>query len=185
MAPAHQRDGVHRKHIHQMEHGRKVAPYIVPAQVHLCGARDVDAWEGEEMEGRHAGSSMKGVVKEVACRAPAGAHCRQGASPANHLLPRHPHRTFDGPDCMVHNDAVAEQHALGYACGTAGVVQVETILLAAICEHLGANTRQLGASAAASSSARQACLVLECLQGGRSVPALDIDLLRQSLGSRI
>lgn len=37
VAAAHQGDGVHRKHVHQVEHGRKVAPHLVRAQVHLWG----------------------------------------------------------------------------------------------------------------------------------------------------
>lgn len=36
VAAAHQSDGVHRKHIHQVEHGRKVAPHVLPVQLHLC-----------------------------------------------------------------------------------------------------------------------------------------------------
>lgn len=34
----HQRDGVDGKHVHQVEHGCKVAPHVRRVQVHLCGS---------------------------------------------------------------------------------------------------------------------------------------------------
>lgn len=40
MAPSKltdQCDGVDGKHVHQVEHGRKVAPHVRRIQVHLCG----------------------------------------------------------------------------------------------------------------------------------------------------
>jgi hypothetical protein len=35
VAAAHQGDGIHGKHVHEVEHGGKVAPHVVAAEVHL------------------------------------------------------------------------------------------------------------------------------------------------------
>ena len=65
VAPPRQRDGVHRKHVDQVEHGGEMAPHVVLAQPHLCRGQGV-GW-GQGGAGGLAPACRSGVA--IACPA--------------------------------------------------------------------------------------------------------------------